>query len=100
MSPVMGPPEWPSVFGSWRVRSGLIFSHVCPPLTVFHTCCDPVYKAFASTGEKMIGKVHCQRSTIALAGSPDAKRGYAPTSRFSPVRRLIFVMNEPLLPPA
>ena len=29
MSPVIGPPDCPSVFGSWRVRSPLILVHVC-----------------------------------------------------------------------
>src|SRR6185436_6486117 len=42
MSWVIGPPDSCIVFGSWRVRSPLILSHVCPPLVVFHTCCEEV----------------------------------------------------------
>ena len=30
------------VFGSCRVRSGLILVQFCPPLVVFQTCCDDV----------------------------------------------------------
>src|SRR5580698_2109551 len=72
---VIGPPESPSVFGSARVRSGLIFSQFCPSLVVFHKCCDDVYRIFGSTGENTIGKVHCQRSFSALAGIPEKNRG-------------------------
>src|SRR5688500_18985548 len=100
MSPVIGPPECPIVFGSWRVRSGLIRSQLCPPLVVFHTCCDEVYSTFGSTGEKMIGYVHCQRSFSALDGSPENIRGYGFTSRRWPVRRLVRWRKEPLFPPA
>src|SRR5215471_7026598 len=100
MSCVIGPPDSVIVFGSWRERSPLIASHVSPPLVVLHTRCDEVYSTFASTGEKMIGYVHCQRSTTALDGSPEKKRGYAPTSLISPVRRFRRVRNDPLLAPA
>src|SRR5258708_38737617 len=41
LSFVIGPPEAPIVFGSCRVRSGLIFSQLCPSFVDFHTCCDP-----------------------------------------------------------
>ena len=47
-----------------------------------------------------MGKVHCQRSTSALAGSPENMRGYGPTSRTSAVLRFRRVRNDPLLPPA
>ena len=40
MSRVIGPPDGPIVFGSCFVRSGLIFSQLCPPFVVFHRCCD------------------------------------------------------------
>src|SRR5688572_2674078 len=100
MSPVIGPPEWPIVFGSCRVRSGLIRSQLCPPLVVFQTCCDEVYSTFGSTGEKMIGNVHCHRSLRALDGSPENIRGYGLTSRRWPVRRFNRWRNDPLLPPA
>ena len=42
MSCVIGPPDSVIVFGSCRVRSPLILSHVCPPLIVLQTCCDEV----------------------------------------------------------
>jgi hypothetical protein len=42
MSLVIGPPDSPSVFGSWRVRSPLILSQLCPPLVVLQTCWDDV----------------------------------------------------------
>src|SRR5215467_12517422 len=42
MSRVIGPPDGPIVFGSWRVRSGLIFSQLWPPFVVFQRCCEPV----------------------------------------------------------
>src|SRR5437667_5874812 len=99
MSCVIGPPESCIVFGSWRVRSPLIFSHVWPLLVVFHTCCDEVKRMFGSTGEKMIGKVHCQRSTTDAEFSPEKKRGYGFTSRRSPVRRSRRVMKLPLFEP-
>src|SRR5258705_9301770 len=99
MSCVPGPPESCIVFASWRVRSPLIRSHVCPPLVVFHTCCDDVKRTFASTGEKTIGNVHCHRSTTEAEFSPEKKRGYGFTSRRSPVRRFRRVMKLPLLAP-
>ena len=71
MSPVIGPPEWPSVIGSARVRSGLSASQFVPPSVVRHNRFDDAYNTFASMGEKMIGKVHCQRSTMSIAGSPE-----------------------------
>ena len=55
---------------------------------------------FGSTGEKMIGNVHCMRSTSALDGSPENMRGYGFTSRLSPVRRFVYWSHEPLLAPA
>src|SRR6185503_4316316 len=48
ISPVIGPPDGPSVFGSARVRSGLIFSQLCPSSVVFHKCCDEMYRTFGS----------------------------------------------------
>src|SRR5688500_15182740 len=87
MSPVIGPPECPIVFGSWRVRSGLIRSQLWPPLVVFQRCCDDVYSAVGSAWEKITGYVHCHRSLSALDGSPENIRGYGLTSRSCPVRR-------------
>src|SRR4030095_2612960 len=48
----------------------------------------------------MIGYVHCQRSFTSAEFSPEKKRGYAPTSLSSPVRRFKRVRNDPLLAPA
>src|SRR4051812_35160093 len=62
MSRVIGPPDGPIVFGSWRVRSGLMRSQLWPPLVVLNTCCDDAYSVLPSTGEKTMGYVHCQRS--------------------------------------
>ena len=42
MSPVIGPPEWPSVIGSARVRSPLIASQSSPPFVVFQSRFDDV----------------------------------------------------------
>ena len=42
MSPVTGPPERPMVFGSCTVRSGEIFSQLCPSFFVRHTNCEVV----------------------------------------------------------
>ena len=39
--PVIEPPDGPMVFGSCRVRSGLIFCQLKPSLVVTHKCCDP-----------------------------------------------------------
>src|SRR6185503_1059376 len=99
MSCVIGPPDGPIVFGSWRVRSPEILVHVCPPFMVFHTCCDDVYSTLGSTGEKMTGYVHCHRSFTSLDGSPWNMRGYGFTSRSCPVRRLNRVRNPPLFVP-
>src|SRR5690349_5748490 len=95
MSRVIGPPDGPIVVGSWRVRSGLIFVHVCPPFVVFHRCCDAAYSTCGFTGENMIGYVHCQRSLMTADSSPENMRGYGLTSRTSPVRRLSFVRKPP-----
>src|SRR3954454_20529345 len=95
MSRVIGPPDGPIVLGSWRVRSGLILSQLCPPFVVFQRCCDDAYKTLVSTGEKMIGYVHCQRSLSTADSSPENIRGYGPTSRTSPVRRFSFVRKPP-----
>src|SRR5579885_2030976 len=95
MSRVIGPPDGPMVFGSWRVRSGLMRSQLSPPFVVFHTCCEPAYSVFLSTGEKTIGYVHCQRSLITADSSPENMRGYGLTSRRSPVRRFNFVKKPP-----
>ena len=75
MSPVIGPPERPGVFGSARVRSGLICVQLWPSSVVFHKCCDEMYIVFGSSGLKTIGNVHCQRSFKALDGSPEKNRG-------------------------
>src|SRR5258708_36144638 len=100
MSWVIGRPEGPIVFGSWRVRSGLMRSHFSPPFVVRHTCCDEVKRTVGFAGEKMIGYVHCQRSTTSLEDSPENSRGYGLTSRRLFVRRSSRVRNDPLLPPA
>src|SRR5512135_2163044 len=96
MSCVIGPPDSAIVLASCGVRSSLIACQVWPPSVVFHTRCDEVYSTFGSIGEKMMGNVHCQRSFTALDGSPEKKRGYAPTSLSSDVRRFSRVMNAPL----
>ncbi len=88
------------VLGSWRVRSGLMRVQLWPPLVVFQRCCELVYRTCGSTGEKMMGYVHCQRSTSALEGSPENMSGYGLTSRDRPVRRFRRSMNPPLLEPA
>src|SRR5579872_2620966 len=54
-SRVLGPPESPIVLGSCRVRSGLIFVQLWPPVCVTHTCCYPAYSAVGPTGENTIG---------------------------------------------
>src|SRR5581483_7463046 len=40
-----------SVFGSWRVRSGLTMSQLCPSFVVRWTYCDVTYNVFGSCGE-------------------------------------------------
>ena len=71
MSPVIGPPDGPIVASSCRVRSPLIAVQPWPPSVVFQSRCDDTNSSDGSTGEKMIGKVHCQRSRIARDGSPE-----------------------------
>ena len=71
----MGPPESPSVFGSARVKSGLIASQLRPSLVVRQRCRDDVYKMPGSSGENTIGNVHCQRSGSEAADSPE-KNGF------------------------
>src|SRR6476660_5861053 len=39
----VNPPERICRDLSFRLRSGLITSHVCPPFVVRWTCCDPAY---------------------------------------------------------
>src|SRR3954467_3796908 len=95
MSRVIGPPDGPMVFGSWRVRSPLIALHVFPPSVVFHTRCEPTYSERLSTGEKTIGYVHCQRSLMTADSSPENMRGYGLTSLASPVRRFSFWRKPP-----
>jgi hypothetical protein len=97
MSRVIGPPEGPSVFGSCRVRSGLIRRQLSPPSVVRQTCCDDTYSARGFTGEKRIGYVHCQRSLSTADSSPWNMRGYGLTSRSCPVRRLSFDSSPPPL---
>src|SRR5574338_1496684 len=99
MSWVIGPPDGPIVLGSWRVRSPEILVHVWPPFVVFHTCCDDVYSTVGSTGEKMIGYVHCHRSFTSSDDSPWNMRGYGLTSRSCPVRRSKRVRKPPLFVP-
>src|SRR6476661_10559123 len=48
MSPVIGPPDFPWVFGSWRVRSPLSAVHVWPPSVVRHSRCEETYSVFGS----------------------------------------------------
>ncbi len=71
MSPVMGPPECPRVPGSARVRSPLRASQLFPPSVVRQSLWDDVYRTLGSRGEKMMGNVHCHRSTMSMAGSPE-----------------------------
>src|SRR5487761_1987959 len=99
MSCVIGPPEGPMVLGSWRVRSGPIRAQLWPASVVFQRCCELVNSRRGLTGEKMIGYVHCHRSTSALDGSPENMRGYGLTSRDRPVRRSRRSMKPPLLEP-
>src|ERR1044071_4582351 len=79
MSRVIGPPDGPMVFGSWRVRSGLMRSQLCPPLVVRHRCCDAAYSTRGFTGENAMGYVHCQRSVSTADSSPENMRGYGLT---------------------
>src|SRR4051812_9176114 len=95
MSRVIGPPEGPIVFGSWRVRSPETAVQSCPPFLVTHRRCDPTYNACGSTVEKMIGYVHCHRSFTTADSSPENMRGYGLTSRFSPVRTFTFFRKPP-----
>src|SRR5215207_898654 len=99
MSCVIGPPDGPIVFGSCLVRSPEMRVQLWPPFVVFHTCCDDVYSTFGSTGEKMIGYVHCHRSFTSSEDSPWNIRGYGFTSRNWPVRRLKRVRKPPLFVP-
>src|SRR4051812_18698396 len=41
LSFVIIPPDDPIVFGSCRVKSGLIFWKLWPSFVDFHTCCEP-----------------------------------------------------------
>src|SRR5688500_2803518 len=66
-SSVIGPPDGPSVFGSARVRSGLMRSQLAPSLVERQTCCELVYRMFGFFGEKTIGNVHWKRSLMSLA---------------------------------
>src|SRR5450432_3006736 len=61
MSPVIGPPDFSCVLGSWRVRSPLSAVQLRPPSVVRQRRCDETYSVFGSTGEKMMGYVHCHR---------------------------------------
>src|SRR6185503_4416081 len=97
MSFVIGPPDGPIVFGSWRVRSPLIAVHVFAPSVVFQTRCEPTYSDRLSTGEKTMGYVHCQRSLMTADSSPENMRGYGLTSLTSPVRRFNFCKKPPPL---
>ena len=69
MSPVMGPPECPRVLGSARVRSPLRASQVFPASVVRQSRFDDVYSVLGSRGEKMMGNVHCHRSTMYMIRS-------------------------------
>src|SRR4051812_9708356 len=100
MSPVIGPPECPIVMGLWRVRSPEIAVQLCPSVVVFQRRCEPAYSTLGFSGEKMIGYVHCQRSGISFAGSPEYIHGYGLTSRTWLVRRFSRVRNPPLFVPA
>jgi hypothetical protein len=71
MSPVIGPPDLSCVSGAWRVRSPLTAVQVRPPSLVRQRRCEETYSVFGSTGEKMIGYVHCHRSLISFDGSPE-----------------------------
>ncbi len=68
---VIGPPESPSVFGSARVRSGLIRSQVAPSSLVRHTCCEPAYTVCGPIVDTAIGNVQFQRSGTLPADSPE-----------------------------
>src|SRR5437867_9961000 len=83
LSSVIGPPEAPMVFGSWRVRSGLIFVQLCPSFVDFQTCCEPTYRtgtevgpalkppiSVPDSGARTIGNVHWKRSTMSADAYP------------------------------
>src|SRR4051794_9219132 len=95
MSRVIGPPDGPMVFGSWRVRSPLIALHVFPPSVVFHTRCEPTYSERLSTGEKTVGVAYRRRAWMTADSSPENMRGYGLSSLASPVRRLSFCRKPP-----
>src|SRR5262245_46824835 len=64
---VIGPPDGPSVFGSCRVRSGLILVQLFPSVVLAQRCCEPTYSVFGPFREYTIGNVHWKRSLM----SPD-----------------------------
>src|SRR5690606_11611744 len=84
---VMGPPDGPIVFGSCRVRSGLMRSQVWPSFVVFHRCCEPTYSTFGPVREYTIGNVHWKRSRISDDEWPIGFSGHTLTARRCPVAR-------------
>src|SRR5271163_4594211 len=50
------------LFAGVRVRSGLIFSQLVPPLVVFSTNCVPRYRTCGSWGEKTMGIFQWKRN--------------------------------------
>src|SRR5712671_3423921 len=66
----MGPPEGPSVAGSWRVRSGDTTVQLCPSLVVLKSTLAPWYSTWGSCGEINKGAVHWNRYFPSAAGGP------------------------------
>src|SRR6266516_7196004 len=68
---VSAPRYLPTVAGTshvFRVRSGLIFCQLLPPLAVFHSVLDAKYIVCGSTVEKTTGAVRNVRKSAGRTG--------------------------------
>src|SRR5205085_9247216 len=86
LSLVIGPPDGPCFDLSFRVRSALIASQLCPSLVDLKSTFAAEYKVFGSFGEKTSGKFHWKRYLMSPAPQPIGLFGYGFTSRNWPVR--------------
>ena len=70
MSPLTGPPERCIVAGSCSVRSGEIFSQLCPSLRERQTYWLVTKSDCGSCGESMTGNVHWKRCGTSATAQP------------------------------
>src|SRR5687768_7528810 len=94
-SRVIGPPDGPMVFGSFRARSGDTGVQLCPSFVDRNSREPAAYTTLGVWRENTIGNVHWKRTSISSDEWPIGLIGKTVTFRSKPVRRSFRVSSPP-----